>query len=156
MAMINVIIEEDLYDHDFVENWCYGFDALRDEMKDKTPEWAAEIAWVDAEDIRGAARLYASGKPSAVHWGLSTDMTPNGVGQAHAFMVLEGITGNVDVPGGNYLATGPYGVDALYGCGYNYFISPELQEKRIGVEKYPMHKYGAAACAVGDEILRQL
>ena len=156
MAMINVIIEEDLYDHDFVENWCYGFDALRDEMKDKTPEWAAEIAWVDAEDIRGAARLYASGKPSAFHWGLSTDMTPNGVGQAHAFMVLEGITGNVDVPGGNYLATGPYGVDALYGCGYNYFISPELQEKRIGVEKYPMHKYGAAACAVGDEILLQL
>lgn len=51
---------------------------------------------------------------------------------------------------------GPYGVDALYGCGYNYFISPELQEKRIGVEKYPMHKYGAAACAVGDEILLQL
>lgn len=72
MAMINVIIEEDLYDHDFVENWCYGFDALREEMKDKTPEWAAAIAQVDADDIRGAARLYASGKPSAFHWGLST------------------------------------------------------------------------------------
>lgn len=155
-AMLNVIITEDLYDHDFVEKWCYGFDELAEAMQEYTPEYAAAVADVDADDIRGAARLYAAGKPSAFHWGLSTDMTPNGVGQAHAFMALQAITGNVDVPGGNYLATGPYGVDALYGCGYNYFISEELQAKRIGVEKYPLHKFGAAACAVGDEILLQL
>ena len=156
MAFLNVIINEDLYDKEFVDKWCIGFDELKDAVEEYTPEHAAEIAGVDADDIRGAARLYASGNPSAFHWGLSTDMTPNGVGQAHAFMDMQAITGNIDVPGGNYLATGPYGVDALYGCGYNYFIDPELQEKRIGVQKYPMHKYGAAACAVGDEILLQL
>ena len=156
MAVLNVIISEDLYDHDFVEKWTYGFDELKEAVKDMTPEKAAEIAWIEPEPIYELARIYAKGKPSAFHWGLSTDMTPNGVGQPHAFMCMQAITGNVDVPGGNYLATGPFGVDALYGCGYNYFISPELQEKRIGVEKYPLHKFGAAACAVGDEILLQL
>lgn len=156
LAMINVIISEDLYDHDFVEKWCFGFDKLAEAVADYTPEKAAKIADVDPEEIAGAARMYATAHPAAFHWGLSTDMTPNGVGQAHAFMVLQSITGNVDVPGGNYLATGPFGVDALYGCGYDYFIDDELKKKRIGVEKYPLHKFGAAACAVGDEILLQL
>lgn len=156
MAFLNVIIGEDLYDHDFVDRWCYGFDELAEAVAEYTPEYAAGIAWCDADDIRDAARLYATSKPAAFHRGLATDMTPNGVGQAHAFMALMSITGNVDVPGGNYLATGPYGVDALYGCGYHFFIDEELREKRIGVEEYPLHKFGAAACAVGDEILVQL
>lgn len=156
MAMINVIIEEDLVDHEFVGKWCYGYDELAESIQESTPEWAAEIAGVTPEEIRGAARMYAKAKPAAFHWGLSTDMTPNGVGQAHAFMIMQALTGNVDAPGGNYLATGPFGVDALYGCGFHYFIDEELREKRIGVDKYPMHKYGAAACAVGDEILLQL
>ena len=156
MAMLHVMIEEDLVDHEFIDKWCFGYEDLVEAMKDATPEWAAEIAGITAEEIVGAARMYATAKPAAFHWGLSTDMTPNGVGQAHAFMVMQAITGNVDVPGGNYLATGPFGVDALYGCGYDYFIDDELKKKRIGVEKYPLHKFGAAACLVGDELLLQI
>ncbi len=42
MAMTNVIIQEDLYDHDFVENWTYGFDKLVERVKDMTPGRAAD------------------------------------------------------------------------------------------------------------------
>ena len=40
IAMLGVIIEEDLYDHDFVENWCYGFDELAERCK----EYPVELA----------------------------------------------------------------------------------------------------------------
>ena len=66
MAWINLIASEDLYDHDFVEKWTYGFDELVEACKDMTPEKAAEICGVDAEDIRNAARLYATTHPSSL------------------------------------------------------------------------------------------
>ena len=63
IAMLGVIIEEDLYDHDFVENWCYGFDELAERCKEYPVELAAEIAGVEAEDIRKAARAVRLRQP---------------------------------------------------------------------------------------------
>ena len=51
-AMLNVIINEFLYDFDFVDKWCDGFEELREHMAPYTPEWAAPITWLDPEDIR--------------------------------------------------------------------------------------------------------
>jgi anaerobic selenocysteine-containing dehydrogenase len=59
MSMINVIIEEELYDGEFVERWCYGFDKLTERARQYEPEKAEEITWVSAEKIREAARIYA-------------------------------------------------------------------------------------------------
>ena len=52
MAMLNVIIEEDLYDHDFVDKWCYGFEQLAERVKEMPAEKAAEICDLDANQIR--------------------------------------------------------------------------------------------------------
>lgn len=82
MAMINVVIGEDLYDHDFVEKWTYGFDELSERVKDWTPERAAEVCGIDAEDIRRAARLFGSARPATLQWGLATDAHANGVHDA--------------------------------------------------------------------------
>ena len=59
MAMLDIIIEEDLYDHDFVEYWCYGFDQLAERVRTMPPEKAAEICQVPVEKIYAAARMYA-------------------------------------------------------------------------------------------------
>ena len=69
ISMLGVMIEEDLYDHDFVEKWCYGFEELAERCKEYPVEKAAEIAGVDAEDIRKDARLFAKGNPSTIQWG---------------------------------------------------------------------------------------
>lgn len=37
MCWLNVIMNEDLYDHEFVENWCYGFDQLKEAVAEFTP-----------------------------------------------------------------------------------------------------------------------
>lgn len=111
MAMLHTIITEDLYDHDFVENWCYGFNELAAEMADKTPEWAAEICGVDADDIRGAARLFATAGPGTIDWGLpleqqDTDPLANNL----VIMSLLAICGYVDVPGGALIVRDAYGI----------------------------------------------
>lgn len=107
MAMLNVIIGEELYDKEFVANWCLGFKLLAKRVADATPEWASEICWVPAEDIRAAARLYATSKPASIHWGVSLDMYPNACFAAMSIVDLWTITGNLDVPGGNIMV-GPY------------------------------------------------
>ena len=82
MAMLNIIINEDLYDHDFVEYWCYGFEQLAERVQDMPPEKAAEICQVPVEDIYRAARMYATAKPGAIQWDLPlTEDQRNAEGQ---------------------------------------------------------------------------
>lgn len=103
MAFCNVIISEDLYDHDFVEKWTYGFDEfaarINDPVMGMTPERAAEICDVPVEDIYKAARMYANAKPASIAWGLAFDQNQNGNQAAHCVLALMAITGNIDVPG---------------------------------------------------------
>ena len=155
MALCNVIIEEDLYDHDFVDKWGYGFDDLAEAAKEYTPEKVAEICWVDAEDIRRAARLYATSKPAAVQWGLKVDQSPIGIPCAQAINNLVGMTGNYDAPGGNIQTDQPYRTDMAYSCGYQ-DVPAETRAKRIGDKVSPLHTYGHAASAMSDLILHAI
>ncbi len=111
MAWLWVIINEDLYDHEFVEKWCYGFEEfaarINDPEKGMTPEKAAEICEVDADQIYAAARMYANAKPAAIAWGLAFDQNQNGNQAGHCCLALMAITGNVDVPGGQIIAEIP-------------------------------------------------
>jgi anaerobic selenocysteine-containing dehydrogenase len=101
LAMMNVIIEEDLYDHDFVEKHTTGFEKLVPHVKPYTPEWAAELTWISADDIRKLARLFANTKGASIFQGTCTqDQTANGTQNSRAFGVLQAITGNINVPGG--------------------------------------------------------
>ena len=134
MAMLNVIIEEDLYDHDFVEKWCYGFEQLAERVKEMPAEKAAEICGLDANQIREAARVYAAAKPAQIAWGLAIDMKSNGMQAGHCILALEAITGNIDVPGGQLVGDVNDGLEL--GFGWNE-LGPELQSKILGLKRYP-------------------
>ena len=116
MAWLWVIINEDLYDHDFVDRWTYGFDEfaarINDPEKGMTPEKAAEICEVDVEKIYAAARMYANAKPASIAWGLAFDQNQNGNQAGHCCLALMAITGNIDVPGGQIIAEIPAEVNA--------------------------------------------
>ncbi len=101
LAMIHVIINENLYDKEFVEAYTLGFDKLVDHIQKYTPEWAENITWVPAEQIRSLARLFATTKGAGIYQGTCTqDQTANGTQSSRAFSVLQSITGNINVPGG--------------------------------------------------------
>jgi anaerobic selenocysteine-containing dehydrogenase len=103
MGMARVIIEEGLYDRDFVDNWTLGFDAYRDYARQFTPEVTERITGVPAETMLAAARLYATTKPAAIVTSACTTIHhTNGVQNHRAIIALIGLTGNFDRPGGNH------------------------------------------------------
>lgn len=63
LAFMNVIINEKLYDEDFVKNWTVGFDELSKVVKDYSPEKVEKLTWIPAALIEEAARLYAGTRP---------------------------------------------------------------------------------------------
>ena len=138
MAMLNVIIEEDLYDHDFVERWCYGFEQLAERVATMPPEKAAEICQVPVEKIYAAARMYAKAKPAAIMWGLAVDQKTDGMQNSQCIIALQAITGNFDRPGGQLVPGADAGHNEL-GFGYKECIPDELFQKMIGMDQYPAY-----------------
>lgn len=146
MGLIHVIINEKLYDTEFVKKWTAGLDELKARAAEYTPERVSAITWIPKEDIIAAARLYAGSKPAAIHWGVPIDMSPEGTTVAQAIAHLWCLTGNLDVPGGNVIARAAYGVttypfstqemNELYGEDF----VKRLNEKRIGAQEYSMVK----------------
>lgn len=61
LAMAHILIAEDLYDHSFTEQWCFGFDRFARHVSQFTPAWAEARSGVPAKDIIAAARIYAKG-----------------------------------------------------------------------------------------------
>jgi thiosulfate reductase / polysulfide reductase chain A len=109
LAILNVIIEEKLFDSDFVSRWCYGFDRLAEHVQKHTPEWAASITGISAERIREVAHLIATMKPMFLQTGNGIgDQATDGTSTIMAISLISAITGNLDVPGGYY--SGPYPV----------------------------------------------
>ncbi len=104
LGFMNVIINENLYDKIFIENWTVGFDGLKKLVQKYTPEHVSKITWVPADKIIEAARLYASLKPARLHMSSnSTTHHSNGVQNHRAVILLAAFTGNIGVTGGNKL-----------------------------------------------------
>ncbi len=103
MSMIHVIISEELYDRDFVTTWANGFDELKQAAEEYVPECVAGRMWLDAEKIRGTARLYASTKPACIVDGNGLDMHVNVFQNTRSVCILRALTGNLDKKGGDLL-----------------------------------------------------
>lgn len=101
LGMLRVIIEESLYDEDFVRNWTNGFEELSNHVKSYPLEEVSQITWVPSEQIVKAARLYAASRPAAIHWGNAIEQTRKNFDTARSLIALMAICGNLDTPGGN-------------------------------------------------------
>jgi len=66
LAWINVIIEENLYDADYVARYTKGFDELKKAVKNNTPEWAYPITTIKPDIIRETAREMAKNAPATI------------------------------------------------------------------------------------------
>jgi anaerobic selenocysteine-containing dehydrogenase len=103
MAMIHTIIGEELYDREFVDRWCSGFDALGRIAQEFSPESVAGGMWLEAVDIREAARMYATAAPACIVDGNGLDMQLQVFDATRAIGILRALTGNLDRPGGDLM-----------------------------------------------------
>lgn len=101
LAMCSVIIEEGLYDRDFVSRYCEGFDGFRDHLQSKgyTPSWAESICGIPAGTIARLAREFAATKPSMSAIFKGSGYYTNGADAARACYILNALCGEVDKPG---------------------------------------------------------
>jgi anaerobic selenocysteine-containing dehydrogenase len=144
LAMAHVIIEEDLYDREFVATCTHGFAEFRAYVQDFSPERAEQITGVAAEKIRGAARLYATTKPAAIMPSAApVGHNTNGVQNYRAVFSLIGLTGNFDVVGGNVAA--PHTWLEIGGAGFTTrqreFELPRRWSDlppRVGADRFPV------------------
>jgi anaerobic selenocysteine-containing dehydrogenase len=143
LGMLHTIIKEELYDKDFVDKWTVGFEELKARVAEYTPEKVSDITWVPAEKIQAAARLYAATRPACLQWGVGIDQGVNNFQTIRALLILSGITGNIDVPGGDAFWVPPAGV-IVPAPRINPDIEspekipPDSKKKMIGAAKYKL------------------
>lgn len=137
MAMINVIINEKLYDREFVDKWCYGFDKLAERAKEYPPQKVEDITWVPRQKIIEAARMYATNKPALILHSMGLEHLTNGIQALQARYILTAICGNIDVKGGEEYRFGPYpDLISEQELELNDMISEEQKAKQIGADRF--------------------
>ncbi|MFC1502885.1 trimethylamine-N-oxide reductase TorA [Pseudomonadota bacterium] len=106
LAVAHTLYTEDLYDKKFVKTYCLGFDDfvpyLTGESKDKiekTPEWAAEICGVTADEIRDFARMLVSDR-TQILFGWSIQRQQHGEQPYWMGAVIAAMVGQIGLPGG--------------------------------------------------------
>jgi len=139
LSLIHVLFEEELWDQEFVGNWCVGTEALRERARKYPPDVGAEITGLRAEQIINAARRFATEKPGCLVLGHGIDAQANGVQTTRAFQCLLALTGNVDVPGANRMAQPLAGFRDYW----SFIHAPEfrlprgIEEEIVGGRQYP-------------------
>lgn len=137
-AMAHVIWHEDLADKQFIEEHTNGFDEFLKVIERYTPEYAETISHVPAQQIREAARLYATSKPAMILYGMGVCQFTQAVDVVKGLANLALMTGNFGGPGmgigpvrGQNNVQGACDMGALPNCypGYQSVTDPVIREK---------------------------
>jgi anaerobic selenocysteine-containing dehydrogenase len=114
LAMMNVIIKENLADHDYVERYTLGFDLLRERVMEYPPSRVAAITGLSEETIVNLAREYATTKPAAIRLNYGLQRHAGGGMAVRAITCLPALVGAWrDAAGGALLSTsGTFGINA--------------------------------------------
>ncbi|TVQ40077.1 MAG: twin-arginine translocation signal domain-containing protein [Spirochaetaceae bacterium] len=140
LAMIRIIVNEELYDAELVESTTYGLDRLRAQVQDYTPQWASGITGIDAAVITRVAREFATTRPALIPNHKRDAGGPNYSNSwraAHCMVILNAMVGAIDHPGGQIVPRRPYlkPFNAV-------FPPPEFPKPRTeridGFEKHPI------------------
>ncbi len=152
LGMMNVIINEGLYDRDFVEQWTYGFSKLRDRVQEYPVDKVAEITWLPEEQIINTARKFATHKPGCIQIGEPLEAGNNSTQTLRAIICLTAITGNIERPGSmmNWIPpdTGPLEDFAME--------VPAPKETPVGADSYKLLALPPFAMCQVDIVFKQL
>jgi formate dehydrogenase alpha subunit len=137
-GMIHVIIEEDLYDKDFVANRTKGFDELKKTVEKYTPEYVENITGIPAQRLTDGARLYAEAKRGSILYCMGITQHTTGTDNVKSLANLAMLCGNLGIEGGgvNPLrgqnnvqgACDMGGLPDVY-SGYQKVIDPEARKR---------------------------
>ncbi len=97
-AMAHVIVQEGLYNETFIRDRTANFDTYAASLAPFTPEWAETVSGVPADQIREAARMYATAQAGAIYWGMGITQHTHGTDNVIALSNLALLTGHIGRP----------------------------------------------------------
>ena len=123
LAWINVIIEEGLYDKEYVQRYTFGFEELKAEVKNYTPEWAYPITTISPDLIRKTAREMAKAAPRVIiHPGRHVTWYGDDTQRGRAGAILNALLGSWGRKGG-------------------FFFPAKAEVPKYPIPKYPKPKF---------------
>ncbi len=140
---LKVILDEELYDKDFVEKWTVGFEDLKKRANEFPLERVAKITGVKAELIAEAARMYATEGPSCIPWTPITDQQRNSTSAIRLHCTLRAICGFLDIPGGEVMHGFHPDIITESELERHDILSDEQKGKQLGADKHPVFTYAA-------------
>ncbi len=98
-AIMHVIVEEELYDRQYIEAFTENWEAMKTHLKGFPPEKMSEICGIDAEVLRDVARTFAGAKAGMIFWGMGVSQHIHGTDNSRCLISLALMTGQVGRPG---------------------------------------------------------
>ena len=98
-AIMYTIVEEGMVDQQFVQARTEDFDALKENLKDYSPEAMADICGIEATTLREVARVFAQSSGSMIFWGMGVSQHIHGTDNARCLIALCMISGQIGRPG---------------------------------------------------------
>jgi formate dehydrogenase major subunit len=127
-ALLHTIVEEGLYDRQYVQAHTEDFEKLREHVRDYAPEAMAEICGVPAQTLREIARLYARAEAAIIFWGMGISQHVHGTDNARCLIALSLVTGQIGRPGtGLHPLRGQNNVQGASDAGLIPMVYPDYQ-----------------------------
>jgi formate dehydrogenase major subunit len=127
-AMMHTIVEEGLVDDQYIAGYTEGYEALRDNLSEFSPEAMAKVCGIDAGTIRTVARTYATAERSIIFWGMGISQHVHGTDNARCLIALALMTGQVGRPGtGLHPLRGQNNVQGASDSGLIPMVYPDYQ-----------------------------
>ena len=127
-ALLHVIIEEEIYDTEYVSQFTEGFENLRRHVQQFSPEEMSKVCGIDPDTLRQVARKFATADRSIIFWGMGISQHTHGTDNARCLIALAAITGQVGRPGtGLHPLRGQNNVQGASDAGLIPMVFPDYQ-----------------------------
>ena len=127
-GMMHTIIDEGLHDQAFIDAHTDGFEALRETVREYSPEKVSPLCGIAPETIRETARLYATAKTAIIFWGMGISQHVHGTDNARCLISLALMTGQIGRPGtGLHPLRGQNNVQGASDMGLIPMVYPDYQ-----------------------------
>ncbi|MCY3750683.1 MAG: formate dehydrogenase subunit alpha [Gammaproteobacteria bacterium] len=127
-GMMHTIIDERLHDQAFIDAHTDGFEALRETVREYSPEKVSPLCGIAPEAIRETARLYATAKTAIIFWGMGISQHVHGTDNARCLISLALMTGQIGRPGtGLHPLRGQNNVQGASDMGLIPMVYPDYQ-----------------------------
>jgi len=140
MGIIKYLIEQKLYDDEFVKNWTVGFEELKNEIATFTFEDVERISWISKETIKKITDILVTHKPVCLVVGNGLEKSIHAFQQLRAVFIMRALLGHMNSPGGNVaLSAGNFTRPGIF-----YQLKDSLRQSKIKEGRMIGEEHGIA------------